>query len=68
MQVWIRVIGGALLLLIGGVWILQGSGATGDTGGMNGQSQWLVIGVVVALVGLVLLVGGIRRLRPRPPR
>jgi hypothetical protein len=68
MKVWIRVIGGVLLLLIGGLWILQGSGATGASGGMNGQSQWLVIGIVVALIGLVLLVGGLRRLTSRPSR
>jgi hypothetical protein len=63
MKVWVRVVGGALLLLIGVVWVLQGSGATGGSGGMNGKSQWLVIGLVVAVVGLVLLVGGFRRRR-----
>ncbi|MEV6850297.1 hypothetical protein [Actinoplanes sp. NPDC051411] len=63
MKSWVRVVGGALLLLIGVVWILQGSGATGGSGGMNGKSQWLVIGLVVAVVGLVLLVGGFRRRR-----
>jgi hypothetical protein len=68
MDLWVRVIGGTLLLLIGGVWILQGSGATGASGGMNGESQWLVIGAVVAVVGLVLLIGGIRRLRSRTSR
>jgi hypothetical protein len=35
----------------------------GSSGGMNGESQWLVIGVVVAAVGLVLLAAGVRRLR-----
>ncbi|MEU4245073.1 hypothetical protein [Actinoplanes sp. NPDC026619] len=68
MKVWVRVVGGALLILVGGLWSLQGSGALGDSGGMNGQSQWLLIGLVVAVIGLILLVGGIRRLRPRPPR
>lgn len=63
MKVWVRVIGGVLLLLIGGTWMAQGSGATGASGGMNGESQWLLIGAIVAVVGLVLLVGGIRRLR-----
>lgn len=63
MKKWIRVIGGALLLLIGTNWSLQGSGAYGMTGGMNGESEWLLIGIVVAVIGLVLLVGGIRRLR-----
>jgi hypothetical protein len=62
-KVWIRVVGGVLLLLIGVNWCLQGSGAYGMSGGMNGQSQWLVIGLVVAVVGLVLLVSGVRRLR-----
>jgi hypothetical protein len=63
MKLWIRVVGGAFLLLTGVVWSLQGSGATGGSGGMNGESQWLLIGLVVAIVGLVLLVGGVRRLR-----
>lgn len=67
MRVWIRVAGGVLLLLVGVVWILQGSGATGGSGGMNGESQWLVIGLVVAVVGLVLLVGGVRKLRSGAP-
>ena len=62
-SVWTRVIGGILLLLVGGLWCLQGSGALGASGGMNGQTQWLVIGAVVAVVGLVLLVSGARKLR-----
>jgi hypothetical protein len=68
MNVWVRVVGGGLLLLIGGTWMLQGSGATGASGGMNGETQWLVIGAVAAVVGLVLLVGGLRRLRSRQSR
>jgi hypothetical protein len=65
MKVWIYVVGGVLLLLVGALWILQGSGATGGSGGMNGKSQWLIIGLVVAIVGLVLLAGGVRKLRSR---
>lgn len=67
-MIWIRVVGGALLLLIGGVWVLQGSGATGATGGMNGERQWLLIGLVAAVAGLILLVSGINRLRSRTRR
>ncbi|WP_426592423.1 hypothetical protein ACPPVS_11610 [Cellulomonas sp. McL0617] len=62
-MVWARVIGGVLLILVGVLWVLQGSGALGATGGMNGQSQWTLIGAVVAIVGVVLLVGGITKLR-----
>jgi hypothetical protein len=67
-MVWLRVVGGALLLLVGVVWSLQGSGAMGGSGGMNGESQWLWIGLVVGIVGLVLLIAGIRKLRSRAPR
>lgn len=63
MKTWIQLIGGVLLLGFGLLWSLQGSGAIGGSGGMSGQSQWLVIGLVVAVVGVVLLVGVARTLR-----
>jgi hypothetical protein len=65
MKIWIPVAGGAVLVLVGVLWILQGSGAMGRSGGMNGESQWLIIGLVVAVAGLLLLAGGVRRLRVR---
>lgn len=62
MKTWVRPVVGAVLVLIGLLWALQGGGAVGG-GGMSGHSQWLLIGVVVAVVGLTLLVSGVRRLR-----
>ncbi|MER6290551.1 hypothetical protein [Streptomyces sviceus] len=62
MKVWTRLVVGVLLLFFGVVWSLQGSGAVGGSG-MSGQAQWLVIGVFVAVVGVILLVGGVRKLR-----
>ncbi|MFF4507099.1 hypothetical protein [Streptomyces sasae] len=62
MKIWIRLVVGVLLLFFGVVWSLQGSGAVGGSG-MSGQAQWLVIGVFVAVVGAILLVGGVRKLR-----
>ncbi|MEV7976698.1 hypothetical protein [Streptomyces sp. NPDC086519] len=62
MKIWIRMVGGALLLFSGVVWSLQGSGAVGGSS-MSGQGQWLVIGLFVAVVGAILLVGGVRKLR-----
>jgi hypothetical protein len=62
MKVWTRLVVGGLLLFFGVVWSLQGSGAVGGSG-MSGQAQWLVIGVFVAVVGAVMLVGGVRKLR-----
>lgn len=45
---------GILLLLIGGTWILQGANILGGSV-MSGQSQWLVIGIVVAVIALLTL-------------
>lgn len=57
----IQMVIGALLLLVGGVWILQGMGLlTGSV--MTGQSQWLYIGIGVVLVGAGVIYRARRRL------
>jgi hypothetical protein len=48
------LIPGILLLLIGLVWILQGADVLKGSQLMSGKPMWLVIGIVVALVGLLL--------------
>jgi hypothetical protein len=55
-----RVVG-LLLVLIGAVWTLQGFGLIGGSF-MTGSTMWLVIGLVVAAVGVALLA---RRRAPR---
>jgi hypothetical protein len=55
---------GALLVIIGAVWFLQGIDVLGGSG-MSGKTLWAVIGPIVALVGALLLVGGLRRRRGR---
>ncbi len=67
-KAWAFLIGGVVLLLVGLLWCLQGSGSLGQSGGMNGKSQWLVIGVIVAVLGLILVVLGIRSLRASRPK
>ena len=47
-------IAGVLLILLGGVWILQGANVLAGSV-MSGQSQWLYIGIVVALAGAALI-------------
>ncbi len=59
----IRLIGGGLLLLAGLVWALQGGGVLGGNA-MSGHSQWLLIGAVVAALGLALVASGLRRRTP----
>jgi hypothetical protein len=51
---------GAIAILAGAVWILQGSGVIPGSF-MTGQRMWLIIGIVVAIVGLALAYNGIRR-------
>ena len=56
----IMLIGGVILLLIGGLWTLQGLGIVAGSA-MSGVTLWAIVGPVVALVGVYLLWRGIRR-------
>jgi hypothetical protein len=47
-------IGGCVLVLIGGVWALQGLNLLGGSF-MTGQFRWLIIGIAVAMAGVALL-------------
>lgn len=49
-----------LLILMGALWALQGVGLVGGSF-MTGDSNWLYIGVVTAIVGLAGLVFSRRR-------
>jgi hypothetical protein len=51
---------GAIAILAGGVWILQGTGVLPGSF-MSGQRMWLIIGIIVAIIGLALAYNGIRR-------
>jgi len=53
---------GVLMLVIGGVWALQGIGVLPGSV-MSGVALWAIVGPIVALAGLILLVIGIVRLR-----
>ena len=57
---WVFVILGILLALMGGVWFFQGIGTLLGSP-MTNQPFWAVAGAVVALVGVLLLVMGLRR-------
>lgn len=51
----VRGIGGIILVVLGAVWIAQGTGAMSGSG-MSGHGQYAALGVVVGLIGLFLLV------------
>lgn len=45
---------GVVLVLLGGLWTLQGANVLGGSV-MSGQSQWLYIGLAALVVGLAAL-------------
>lgn len=49
------MIAGVLLVLIGGVWILQGINVLPGSF-MTGQMKWAVIGAITAVIGIALIV------------
>ncbi|WP_433443573.1 hypothetical protein [Nonomuraea sp. CA-141351] len=65
MKSWIPLVIGVLLAAVGILWTLQGLGVVGGSV-MSGNTTWAVIGPIVLVIGLVLAVIGLRRLRARP--
>jgi uncharacterized membrane protein YhiD involved in acid resistance len=61
---WVRGIIGAVLCLVGGVWVAQGTGALHGSG-MSGHGQYAVLGVVVIVAGLLALAWANRARRSR---
>jgi hypothetical protein len=58
------IIIGLLMALTGVVWTLQGLDLMGQSGGMNGQTMWAIIGPIVGVAGLVLAMVGFTRKQP----
>jgi hypothetical protein len=56
-------VAGALLLIAGTVFALQGFGVLGGSA-MSGSHFWAAAGPVIAVAGLVLIGGAARRGRP----
>ncbi len=57
---WLVSIVGVLLVLFGGLWILQGTGII-TRGFMSGHVQYAILGLVSAVIGLGLVVLANRR-------
>jgi hypothetical protein len=56
------VAAGAVAIVAGVIFALQGFGVLGGSV-MSGSSLWALLGPLIALVGLLALVAGVRRLR-----
>ena len=59
---WVALIVGVLLVLAGAVWALQGAGILPGSV-MTGQAFWLGAGIVAVIIGVGLVVIGLR-MRP----
>jgi uncharacterized integral membrane protein len=64
MNKWVFVVVGALLVLLGSVWTLQGLNVIKGSF-MTGQQLWTAIGLLAVIGGLTLLVRGLRGKRAR---
>jgi uncharacterized membrane protein HdeD (DUF308 family) len=64
---WILVGVGIVLVLLGGLWFLQGVGILADSV-MTGQTFWAIVGAILLIVGIALCVLGMRRRPPTPSR
>jgi hypothetical protein len=64
MKTWLPIIVGVVLILMGGLWALQGLGYVGGSV-MSGAGQWVWIGLAVLIVGLLLAVPALLRIRRR---
>jgi hypothetical protein len=51
---------GALLVIVGVVFFLQGIDVLGGSG-MSGKTLWAVLGPIIAIVGAAILVGTLRK-------
>jgi hypothetical protein len=58
-----RGIVGALLILVGLIWTLQGLGILQSSSPMTGVTLWAVIGPIVAMLGVYLVAGAVRARR-----
>ena len=57
---WVLLVVGALMLVTGLVWTLQGLDVLGGSA-MSGNAVWAVVGPIVAVAGVVLAGLAVRR-------
>ena len=56
----VRMAIGVILILLGGLWVLQGLDVLGGDGGMNGETIWVVIGALVLIAGAYVVYTGMQ--------
>ncbi len=56
---WFPMALGVLAIVLGALWTLQGLDILTDSK-MSGKDTWAMVGPIVALIGLILIVVGVR--------
>lgn len=56
----VRIVCGVIIALLGVLWVVQGLDLLGQDGGMNGETMWVVIGLIAAVFGAVVALSGAR--------
>jgi hypothetical protein len=52
---------GVLMVCMGGVWFLQGTGVAFQVGFMAGDPQWAIYGALLAIVGVCQAIWSVTR-------
>jgi hypothetical protein len=55
---WLPMALGALAIVVGALWTLQGLDIVRDSR-MSGNETWAIVGPIVAAIGLILVVTGV---------
>ena len=63
---WVLTVVGVLVILVGALWILQGTNVLPGSV-MSGQTQWAINGSVAAVIGVALVVFANWRRKKAPP-
>jgi hypothetical protein len=63
---WIRLAVGIALSLVGIVWVGQGVGTVHGSF-MTGHAGWAVVGAVALVIGIALVIQGVRANHKPPP-
>ena len=61
----VLIVVGVLMVLMGGVWLFQGIGILLGSP-MTSQPFWAIVGSIVVVLGVVVAVVGIRRAPAKP--
>ncbi len=62
MRIAIAILG-VIVALFGVLWALQGFGVVGGSP-MSNTTTWSIIGPIVAVIGIALAIGALRRRKP----